>query len=77
MKVNQARHKTMLKEMMTLHSQGKKAAITDTKLQKRTWKEHFEKVQPKFKDMLKERIEKKRVSNLKKLNKIKIKVKKI
>jgi hypothetical protein len=52
-------------------------SLEDSKLQKRTFKAHFEKSPGKFKDGLKVRIEKKREINLKKLNKIRVKTKKI
>ena len=67
----------MLKEMIGNAQKGKMTSLEDSKLQKRTFKAHFEKSPGKFKDGLKVRIEKKRAINLKKLNKIRVKTKKI
>jgi len=68
----------MLREM--IEKAGKTGEIhrfADTKLQKRTFKDKYEKPVEKFKVTKKREIEKRREFNLKKLNKIKIKTKKI
>ena len=48
----------MLKEMIGNAQKGKMTSLEDSKLQKRTFKAHFEKSPGKFKDGLKVRIEK-------------------
>ena len=68
----------MLREMIDKAGKGNASAkLEDTKLQKRVFKEKYEKPVERFKVTKKREIEKKREQNLKKLNKIKIKTKKI
>lgn len=69
---NQRKKTAMLKEMITSAK-----SLEDTKLQKRTFKERYEKPVETFNAMNKKRVEKRREANLKKINKIRIKTKKI
>ncbi len=75
---NQRKKQAMLREMIASAGRGGKVArLEETKLQKRTFKEKYEKPVERFKVTKKRQVEKRREENLKKLNKIKIKTKKI
>jgi hypothetical protein len=69
----------MLKEMIEKagKGQGEMIKLNETKLQKRTFKDQYEKPVEKFKVTKKRQIDKRREQNMKNLNKIKIKTKKI
>ena len=75
---NQRRRQNMLKEMIA-SAQGKGVAkkMTETAVHKKSFNENFKNEPVKFKEILGKRIEKKKKVNLAKINKIKIRTKKV
>ncbi len=75
---NQRRRQNMLKEMIA-SAQGKGMAkkMTETAVHKKSFNENFKNEPVKFKEILGKRIEKKKKVNLAKINKIKIRTKKV
>jgi hypothetical protein len=74
---NQRKRQAMLKEMIVKSREGKKVDVSNTQAQKKAHNELFKTENKQLKHTLKKRIEKKKAINLKKINSIKLKKKKV
>jgi hypothetical protein len=67
----------MLKEMILMHKQGKTAKMSDTSRHRVSHNQHFKNEPEPFRVIINKRIEKNKEKNLKNINKIQMKSKRI
>lgn len=74
---NQRKKQAMLREMIQMHKQGKTAKMSDTSRHRASHNQHFKNEPETFKSIIGKRIDKNKERNLKNINKIQMKSKRI